>query len=200
MGVLLKDHGREQKVFTGRLLLAGIVTLLLTLFLVIRLFFLQVINFEHYRDLSQGNRVRIEAIPPTRGLIFDRNGILLAENLPAYQLELIPEQVGDVDQTVRSLIQQDLLEQDNFAEIMQQISKRRHFDPIALRYRLNDEEVARFAVQRPHYPGVDIRARLARHYPAGSLAVHAVGYVGAIDPDDLRRIDDNSYSGTSHIG
>ncbi|NNF67010.1 MAG: penicillin-binding protein 2, partial [Gammaproteobacteria bacterium] len=139
-------------------------------------------------------------IPPTRGLIFDRNGILLAENLPAYQLELIPEQVGDVDQTVRSLIQQDLLEQDNFAEIMQQISKRRHFDPIALRYRLNDEEVARFAVQRPHYPGVDIRARLARHYPAGSLAVHAVGYVGAIDPDDLRRIDDNSYSGTSHIG
>ncbi|MDH3647292.1 MAG: penicillin-binding protein 2 [Gammaproteobacteria bacterium] len=198
--ILLKDHWREQQVFTGRLLLAGIITFVLTLFLVARLFFLQVVNYDYFQELSHGNRVRIEAVPPTRGLIFDRNGVLLAENLPAYQLELIPEQVGDPEETVRALVAQGLLKNDDFAAIMQQIAKRRHFDPVAVRYRLSDEEVARFAVQRPHFPGVDIRARLARHYPVGPLAVHAVGYVGAIDQSDLRRIDGKSYSGTTHIG
>ncbi|MBT8422019.1 MAG: penicillin-binding protein 2, partial [Gammaproteobacteria bacterium] len=84
--VLIKDHWREQRLFTRRLLAAGIITLLLTLFLIARLFFLQIVSYDHFRELSQGNRVRIEAIPPTRGLIFDRNGVLLAENLPAYQL------------------------------------------------------------------------------------------------------------------
>ncbi|MBT8130900.1 MAG: penicillin-binding protein 2 [Gammaproteobacteria bacterium] len=198
--VLIKDHWREQQVFTSRLILAGIFTALLTLFLLTRLIFLQILNHEHYRKLSQGNRVRIEAVPPTRGLIFDRNGVLLAENLPAYQLELVPEQVDDVEQTVRELAALGLLDPEDTPEILQQISKRRRFEPVALRYRLNDTEVARFAVQRPHFPGVDIRARLARHYPTGPLAVHAVGYVGAIDPDDMRRIDTNAYTGTTHIG
>lgn len=198
--VLIKDHWREQQLFTRRLLTAGALTLLLTLFLIARFFFLQIISYDHFRELSRGNRVRIEAIPPTRGLIFDRNGVLLAENLPAYQLELIPEQVEDAEETVRSLASHGLLETEDLAEILQQIRKRRRFDPVALHYRLSDEEVARFAVQRPHYPGVDIRARLARHYPVGQLAVHAVGYVGAIDESDLRRIDSKTYTGTTHIG
>ncbi|NNF60767.1 MAG: penicillin-binding protein 2 [Gammaproteobacteria bacterium] len=196
----LKDHWREQRIFSTRLMVAGVVGLLLIALLLVRLIFLQVINFDHYRELSHGNRIRIEPVPPTRGLIFDRNGILLAENLPAYQLELIPEQAGDPEATIEALQLQQLIAAEDMPDIRNQIRKRRRFEAVPLRYRLADDEVARFAVQRPHFPGVDIRARLARHYPADTLAVHAVGYVGAIDPDDLRRVDNNDYAGTTHIG
>ncbi len=199
-GLQLKDHWREQQVFTNRLLAAGVVIVLLLMLLVLRLSFLQIVHHDHYRELSKGNRIRIEAVPPTRGLIFDRNGILLAENLPAYQLEMVPEQVEDPDATIESLHELGLVRAEDLPLVLEQVRKRRRFDSIPLRYRLAETEVARFAVQRPHFPGVDIRARLARHYPSGPLAVHAVGYVGAISQEDLRRIDDKAYSGTTHIG
>ena len=198
--VTLRDHWHEQRVFNRRLLTAAGIVVLAVAILAARLFFLQVVNYEYFRELSHGNRVRIEAVPPTRGLIFDRNGVLLAENLPAYQLELVPEQVSNPEASLSSLLALRIVRNDDMERIRKQIGRRRAFEAVPLRYRLDDNEVARFAVLRPHYPGIDIRARLARHYPAGPMAVHAIGYVSALDQDDMQRVDRAAYAGTTHIG
>ncbi len=196
----IKDHWREQRIFFFRTLAAGIVAGILMLVLVSRLFVLQVLNYEHYSDLSRGNRIRIEPVPPIRGLIFDRNGIVLAENRPAYQLEITREQVTDIEDTLRRLVEMDLVSAADLPRINERLGRTRRFESVPLRFRLSEEEVARFAVKRQHFPGVDIRARLARHYPLAENAVHAVGYVGSISDADLERLDGAAYAGTSHVG
>lgn len=196
----LKDPWHEQSLFVRRIIAAAIAVGLLCTLLVGRLVQLQVVDYEHFADLSQGNRLRIEPLPPTRGLIFDRNGILLAENLPSWQLEMIPEQVEDIPGTLERLELMGLLDSEQRDPIRRLIRSQRRFEPVTLRYQLSDEEVAQFAVRRQHFPGVDIRARLARHYPFGAATAHAVGYVGSISADDLTRIDRAEYAGTSHIG
>lgn len=196
----IKDHWREQRIFFFRTLAAAVIAGALIVVLVSRLVVLQVLNFEHYSDLSRGNRIRIEPIPPIRGLIFDRNGIVLAENRPAYQLEIVPEQVTDIQMTLNRLLTLELIRETDLPSINQRIARARKFSAVPLRFRLSETEVARFAVQRQHFPGVDIRARLARHYPIGAHAVHAIGYVGALSDSDLQRLDPTAYAGTSHVG
>ncbi|HZW59577.1 MAG TPA: penicillin-binding protein 2, partial [Woeseiaceae bacterium] len=142
----------------------------------------------------------LEAVPPTRGLIYDRNGQVLAENLPAYQLELIPEQVRDLDDTLSRLAALGLIEADDIPRIVELSRQSPRFKPITLRFRLNEDEISNFAIQRPRFPGVDFRPRLVRHYPHGESVAHAVGYVGAISSADLSRIDASAYAGTSHTG
>lgn len=197
----LKDHGREQRTFGLRVLIAGAGAVALTLVVVARLITLQVVHYDHYDEQATGNRIRIEPLAPTRGLIFDRNGILLAENLPAYQLELVPEQVSDIDGTLVRLIKRDLLnaqEQDRFQQALRRVGRR--FEPVPLRYRLDDTALARFSVRRQEFPGVDIRPRLARHYPMGATAVHVVGYVGSLSANDIDERNERNYAGTTHIG
>lgn len=197
----LKDHGEEQRTFNLRIFFAGAGALLLTLGVVARLVMLQVVHYEHYDEQATGNRIRIEPQPPTRGLIFDRNGILLAENVPAYQLELIPEQVDDIDGTVTRLIERGLLGVQEEARFRRALNRSgRRFEPVPLRYRLSDEAVARFSVRRQEFPGVDIRPRLARHYPLGATAVHVIGYVGSLSSSDQDTLDAADYAGTTHIG
>lgn len=196
----IKDHWREQRIFFFRTLAAALIAAALILVLVSRLVVLQVLNFEHYSDLSRGNRIRIEPVPPIRGLIFDRNGVVLAENLPAYQLEIVREQVPDLEITLNRLVALELIGEDGLPAIRERLARSRKFAAVPLRFRLSDEEVSRFAVQRQHFPGVDIRARLARHYPMGAEAVHAIGYVGAISDSDLQRLDPTAYAGSSHVG
>ncbi|MGD8532439.1 MAG: penicillin-binding transpeptidase domain-containing protein, partial [Gammaproteobacteria bacterium] len=196
----LKDHWREQRLFLVRSSVGGGLMVLLTLIVIARLVDLQVFRYEHFSDLSLGNRVRIEALPPIRGLVYDRNGNLLAENLPSYQLELIPEAVSDLDSTLDRLIELDLVDEDDLDRIREDIRRQQRFRPTALRYRLTDEEVARFAVIRQHFPGVDVQARLIRNYPYGTVGVHALGYVGAVSQADLERLDPAQYSGTTHTG
>ncbi len=139
-------------------------------------------------------------MPPTRGLIFDRNGKVLAENLPAYQLELIPEQVPDIDDTLNRLAGIGLVKEEDIPRFNGLIQSGPRFKPVALRFRLSDDEIANFAVQRPRFPGVDLQPRLVRHYPDGELVAHAIGYVGALSTTDLERLDGASYAGTSHTG
>ena len=196
----LKDHWREQRMFLGRIIAAAVVIVLLAGLLVYRLVDLQVVHFEHFSRLSQGNRVRIEPVPPVRGLLFDRNGRALAENQPVYQLELIPEQVRDIEGTLAELVKLGLVREDDLQRIRTQIRGQRRFEPAVLRPRLSEEEAARFAVQRPRFTGVDIQARLARQYPFGDLASHALGYVGAISESDLQRLDTANYAGTAQTG
>ncbi len=194
-------HGyRDTRIFTNRAILALVFVLLLTLVLVARLVYLQVLSHEHFTTLSQKNRVTIYPVPPTRGLIYDRNGVVLAENIPTFRLELIPERIKDIDATISEL--RKLLPIDNAAieRFHKERKRRRSFNSIPLRFQLSDEEVAVFAVNRYRFPGVDIKAGLTRHYPAGSLMAHVVGYVGRISEADLQTINSANYRGSTHIG
>jgi penicillin-binding protein 2 len=199
-GTIIKDHWREQRLFDQRALICAALMGLATVGLVARLFVLQVTRHDYYAELSQGNRVRTEPIPATRGLILDRNGELIAGNQPAYQLELVPEEVPDLQKTLDALVQLDLIRADDVEEIERTIDSSRGFDSVPIRLRMSDEEVARFAVRRFEFPGLDIKTRETRWYPNGSLAVHALGYVGAISEQDLKHIDRAAYAGTSLIG
>jgi len=199
-GVRIKDHWQEQRLFERRALVAGILILVLTLTLIGRLFLLQVTRHDYYTELSQGNRVRTEPIPAARGLILDRNGKLLAGNQPAYQLELVPEEVPNLDASLKGLVQLGLIDADAVDELHRTIRSRRPFDSVPVRLRMSEEDVARFAVRRFEFPGLDIKTRQTRFYPEGEVAVHALGYVGAISEPDLQHIDRAAYSGTALIG
>ena len=196
----IKDHHSERRLFIARAVLASIVSTILLGLVIARLVQLQVFDHELFAEKSQGNRVRIEAVPPIRGLIFDRKGRVLAENLPAYQLELIPEQVDDIDDTLRRLAAINLIEPDFIPRFKELSLSGQQFKPVTLKLRMTDEEIANFAIQRPRFPGVDFQPRLVRHYPHGELFAHAVGYVGALNTNDMQRLDSARYAGTSHTG
>ena len=199
-GVRIKDHWKEQRLFDQRAVVAGVLILLLTLTLIGRLYVLQVARHEYYADLSQGNRVRTEPVPAARGLILDRNGDVVAGNQPAYQLELVPEEVPDMKGELKGLVDLGLLRPEELNEVTRTIRSRRSFDSVPLRLRMSDEDVGRFAVHRFDFPGFDIKTRQTRWYPNGELAVHALGYVSAISEQDLQHIDRAAYSGTAVIG
>jgi penicillin-binding protein 2 len=196
----IKDHHSETQLFVGRVILSSVIGIILLGVVIVRLVQLQVVDHELFAKQSQGNRIRIEAVPPTRGLIFDRRGRVLAENLPAYQLELIPEQVPDISDTLARLAKLGLIGEEDIPRFNGLSQSGLRFKPITLRFRLTDDEIANFAVQRPRFPGVDLQPRLVRHYPDGELIAHAIGYVGALSTADLGRLDAAAYAGTSHTG
>ncbi len=196
----IKDHHSERRLFIGRAILASVISVMLLGVVIARLVQLQVFDHELFAEKSQGNRVRIQAVPPIRGLVFDRKGRVIAENLPAYQLELIPEQVDDIDDTLNRLAAINLIERDDIPRFTALSQSGQQFKPVTLKFRLTDEEIANFAIQRPRFPGVDFQPRLVRHYPHGELFAHAVGYVGALDTNDMQRLDSARYAATSHTG
>ncbi len=196
----IKDHHSERRLFVRRAVLSAVIAILLLGVVIARLIQLQVIDHELFAEKAQGNRVRIEPVPPIRGLIFDRKGRVIAENLPAYQLELIPEQVGDIDDTLNRLAALDLIESEDIPRFKELSRTGPRFRPVTLKFRLTDEEIANFAIQRPRFPGVDFQPRLVRHYPDGMAVAHAVGYVGALNTEDVKRLDAARYAGTSHTG
>jgi penicillin-binding protein 2 len=198
--VRIKDHWNEQRIFSQRTLGAFVIIAVLVSTLIGRLTYLQVVRHDYYLGLSQGNRVRLDPIPASRGLIRDRNGEILADNEPAYQLELIREQVPDLNETLKRLSALGLIDPDSIEDTRRIIFSRRSFDVVPVRLRLTDEEIGRFAVHRYEFPGVDLATRQTRHYPYGELGVHALGYVSAISEQDLEHIDRNTYAGTTLIG
>ena len=198
--VRIKDHWGEQRLFTGRTVFAGIASALLLLIVIGRLFVLQVVRHEYYADLSQGNRVRLEPLPPDRGLIYDSNGTVIAENTPAYQLEITPEQVVDVPDTLQRLAAIELIDAEQVPTLTRLVRSGRKFEAIPLRLSLSDADMASFSVHQHEFPGVEIQTRLARWYQFGHEAVHALGYVAAISEDDLQHIDRDQYAGSALIG
>ena len=196
----IKDHHSERRLFVARVILTSVFAVVLLGLVVARLVQLQVFEYEHFAERSQGNRIRIEAVPPIRGLVFDRQGRVLAENLPAYQLELIPEQVQDLDETLQRLAELELIDAEEIPRLRELSQSGPRFKPVALNLRLDDEQIARFAIQRPRFPGVDFRPRLVRHYPHGEAISHVVGYVAALSTSDLEVLDPSRYAGTSQTG
>jgi penicillin-binding protein 2 len=199
----IKNYYAENRLFTIRSIVAGIFAAVLLLAVAGRLFYLQVLKYDYYAGLSQGNSIRTEPIPPSRGLILDRHGVVLADNLPAFNVELVREQVGDnkaLDATLAQLVSIGLLRSEEIGGIRRTVLLHKVYESVPVKLLLNEEEMARFAVHRYQFSGVDIRARLARHYPLREMGVHAIGYVSAINEQDLKQIDSAEYAGTSLIG
>ncbi|MBT8079487.1 MAG: penicillin-binding protein 2 [Gammaproteobacteria bacterium] len=196
----IKDHHSEKRLFISRVILSVVVGMVLLGTVVARLVQLQVVEHEVFAEKSAGNRVRIEALAPNRGLIFDRRGRVLAQNLPAYQLELIPEQVPDLTDTLRRLAGLGLIDKEDIPRITDLSNEGLRFKPVTLRFNLSEDEIANFAIQRPRFPGVDLQPRLVRHYPNGLDVAHVIGYVGALSSSDMERLDRTEYAGTSHTG
>lgn len=195
-----EDRIATKRQFTIRIIIALLVVTTLFGLLITRLVFLQVVGFETYATRSRDNRLRLEAVPPIRGRIYDRNGVILAENVPSYGLEVTLENVTDLNANLAAL--QKIIQLDkNDLERFHRTRKYHHrYQPIPLKFGLSEAEVSRFAALRPYFEGFDIRARFSRHYPQGTLTSHVVGYVGRLDEDDLKRVNAANYSGTTHYG
>ncbi len=203
----LKNPARERSLFSTRAWVAAGFVLVLLGILAGRAAYLQIHKYQHFATRSQDNRVRVVAVPPPRGLIYDRNGLPLAVNLPSYRLEVTPSEVGRrldaagwdalLDRIGRWI---EITEADR-RRFHAERGRKRPFQPITLRFNLSDEEVARFAVHQYAFPGVQVVARPGRYYPRGGAAVHSVGYVGRISEKELKSLEDpENYSGSSHIG
>ncbi|MBB3332206.1 penicillin-binding protein 2 [Halomonas campaniensis] len=197
----LKSPEQELRIFRMRALLAVVLVFALTGLLMGRLAYLQVVQHEVYSTRSEKNRVRVEPLPPTRGLIYDRNGVLLAENRPTYNLTLVRERVDDLDATLALLV--ELLElPDEEAEAFRVRSRQRQrpFQPALLMSDLDEAQIARLAVNRHLLPGVEVEAQLLRYYPDAEVMAHALGYVGRINAEELQTLDAGRYAGTHFIG
>ena len=199
--VTLQDHQLERKIVLSRLIVGGIISFLLILVLFARVFYLQVSQFEYYSTKSDSNRIRIQSIVPTRGLIYDRNGVLLAENIPSFTLSLVREYAGDIDQAVDIIASLISLTEDDVDKFRTRLRNRSvPFSAVPVRYNLSEEEIARISVNQYRLPGVSVDAELVRYYPEGEYFAHTVGYLGSITEDELKRLDPVNYSGTHQIG
>ncbi len=200
----LRNPERELFLFKRRLGLAGALVFIAFGALFVRFFYLQVIQHRHYQTLAETNRIAIVPIVPNRGVITDRNGAVLAQSYSAYTLEIQPSRVRSLDETIDALAEIVDVQPRDRKRFRKLLEESKNFESLPLRTRLTDEEVARFAVNRYRFPGVEIKARLFRQYPYGEVASHVVGYIGRINDRDVVRIDEwddaANYKGSDYIG
>src|SRR5512135_1224587 len=187
-----------------RLAIGGGFVLFLFSLLLVRFIYLQGIQHEYYRTLAENNRISIVPAVPNRGLILDRNGVVLAHNFSAYTLEITPSKVQNLEATINELAKLVEIAPRDRKRFKRLQEESHNFESLPIRTRLTDVEVARIAVNRYRFPGVEIKARLFRHYPKGELASHAIGHIGRINDADQEALDDSdeaaNYRGTDHIG
>lgn len=196
----IKDHFKESQLYLNRTIAATVVVIILLGILIGRLVVLQIYQHDLYQTLSLNNQVRITPITPPRGLIYDRNGVLLAENIPAFSLELIPERNSNIDETLKAIREIIPFSDEEERKFYKQLKYKRRNEAIPIRVKLTEEEVAKFSIEKYRFPGVDVVARLIRHYPLGLEFAHALGYIGPISERDQREIDPANYRGTYYIG
>jgi len=200
----LKDHERELYFFQLRIGVAGAVVLLAFALLLARFVQLQVMQHDTYASKAEDNRISLVPIAPNRGLILDRNGVVLARNYSAYTLEIFPAKVKDVERTIQELSEVVEVQSKDRSRFRKLHAELRNAESLPIRTRLSDEEVARFAANRYRFPGVEIKARLFRQYPHGDLASHVIGYIGRINQKDQERLAEleveANYRGTDFIG
>ena len=200
----LRNPQIEIRRFRVRLVVAGLFVLACFGVLLARFVFLQVIQYETYQAAAEENRISVLPVVPNRGLITDRNGVVLARNYSAYTLEITPSKVKDLEATINALsafVEIQPRDRKRFKKLM---DESKNFDSLPIRTRLTDEEVARFAANRWKFKGVDIKARLFRQYPLGELAANVVGYIARISPKDVEMLEEKgieaNYKGSEHIG
>ena len=203
-GPELRDPQRELLYFRRRLLIAGAMVIVAFGGLLGRFVYLQLFQHRHYQTLAESNRIAIVPIVPNRGVMTDRNGVVLAQSYSAYTLEVTPSRVKNLDETIDGLatiVEVQARDRKRFKRLLEES---KNFESLPLRTRLSDEEVARFAVNRYRFPGVEIKARLFRQYPFGEVASHVTGYISRINDKDVERIDSwnetANYKGSDYIG
>jgi len=200
----LKNHQRELYYFQLRIGVAGIAVLIAFGVLFARFVYLQVIQRDYYHTKAEDNRISIVPIPPNRGLIMDRNGVVLARNYSAYTLEIMPAKVANVDATINALAEIVDIQARDRSRFKKLLAETRNAESVPIRTRLTDEEVARFAANRYRFTGVEIKARLFRQYPFDAVASHVIGYIGRINDKDAEKLVeegvDANYRGTDFIG
>lgn len=201
-----KNTEHELKLFRRRLFIVAVLVLVCFGFLTARFIWLQIIRHDTYVAQAEENRIAVVPIVPDRGLILDRNGVVLARNQSIYTLEITPSKItaGSLDELIdqlSTLVEIQAKDRRRFRKLQEESKK---FESLPIRTRLTDEEVARFTAQRYRFPGVDVQARLFRQYPYGKTAAHVIGYIGRISRRDAERLagsdDEANYNGTNHIG
>ena len=202
--IAIKDHTAEANLFARRTVISLLFILVMLVMVLSNLYYLQVQRHDDYQTRSNGNRIKVLPVAPNRGLIYDRNGVLLAENRPVYSLEVIPEQVDNLEQTLGLLSVLLDVDEDEITDFYREIKRHRRFKPVALRKRLTQEEVALFSANQHRFPGVTVEARLTRHYPYKKTLTHVLGYVARINTNDLQKLTeaglDANYAATHNIG
>ncbi len=199
----IRDHTAEANLFARRATIAFLIVVAIFTLVLSNLFVLQVSQHEDYQTRSNGNRIKVLPIAPNRGLIYDRNGVLLAENLPVFSLEVIPEQIDNLDETLARLTALMAITEEEKEAFFSTLRGQRRFKPVALRTNLSEQEVAQFSAHKHKFPGVSIEARLARHYPYGETFTHVIGYVAKINKNDLQKLteagQEDNYAATHDI-
>ena len=199
--IQLKDHEKDALLVRRRVIVGLAFVLALIGVLVARMYYLQVVQFEHHSTLSENNRVHVQPIPPNRGLIFDRQGRVIADNRPSFSLTVTRERAGDWRVVLDSVVELlELGEEERGLFEKRVLQGRRPFEPVPIMYELSEEQIARVAVNQFRLPGVEVAAQLVRHYPQGAHFAHSVGYVGRINEQEIKQLDPVNYSGTHHIG
>src|SRR3989338_2441624 len=199
--IRLKDHEKDGRLIRKRAVVGAVVVLLLTSVLVARMYYLQLVQFEHHTTLAENNRIHVQPIPPNRGLIYDRNGVIIADNRPSFSLTLTRERAGDWVQVLDVIVEVLGLSEDERALFEKRVRQgRRRLEPVPVLFELSEEQIATIAVNQFRLPGVEVVAQLVRHYPQREHFAHSVGYVGRINEAELKVLDPVNYSGTHHIG
>ncbi|WP_457420030.1 penicillin-binding protein 2 [Roseateles sp. P5_E7] len=204
--VVLKNLHQELSRFRLRVLAAGAFVLFCFGLLVLRLVWLQVWQYDSFAERAESNRIAVVPIVPNRGLIKDRNGVVLASNYSAYTLEINPDKVNSLDATIEALGEVLEIQPRDKRRFKRLLEEAKHTDSLPIRTKLTDEEVARFTAQRYRFPGVEIKARLFRSYPLGDIGAHLIGYIGRINQAEKKAMDDweeedlANYRGTEYIG
>lgn len=196
----IKDLYEEKQTFTTRIYLAIIACFLMIGLLGVRLVDLQLIQHDYFSTRADDNRMRLTAVAPVRGLIYDRNGALLAQNLPSFVAEITPEQVVNLDDTLARLGQYIHLSDRDLARFRDRLKKGPRYRAVTLRTNLSPEEVARYELNRYEFEGVEVKAGLVRDYPLGESAAHVIGYVGGISEADYANLAEADYQGLTQIG
>ncbi len=202
--VELKNTQREIYYFRLRLVLSLGFVLVMLLTLLARFVYLQVVKHGHYQTMAENNRISVVPIVPNRGLILDRNGVVLAHNYSGYTLEITPSKAGDLEATIDRLAQLVDIQPKHRKRFRKLLAESHNFETLPIRNRLSDEEVARFAAQSYRFQGVEIKARLFREYPYNEQTSHLIGYIGRINESDIQQLDENetaaNYRGSDYIG
>ncbi|PID44642.1 MAG: penicillin-binding protein 2 [Proteobacteria bacterium] len=198
----MKDPQKEKQLFTNRAIVAGIFVVVLAAALFARLYHLQVVEYAVYQTLSDKNRMQLQSIAPTRGLIYDSRGVLMADNRPVYSVTLVKERAPkDIDGLLQELGQIIALSDEDIEGFRQRLDERRKpYESVAIKVKLNEEEIARLSVDRHRFPGVEVEAELVRHYPMSETMAHLLGYVARINEEELKKVNAANYSGTNYIG
>ena len=197
----LKDHESEKRLVNKRLIACAALVLAISCALIGRMYFLQVTEFAYNSTVSENNRVHVLPIPPERGFIYDRNGVLLADNQPSFNMTITRERAADTAKVLDTLFGILHLPDEDHALFAKAMKQARHpFDPSTLLYDLSEEQIALLAVNQFRLPGIDVEAQFVRHYPQGDHFAHSVGYVGRINEKEAKQLDSTQYRGTQSIG